>query len=793
MEQSPQQGWFINFRQAVKNKLQEAYQNVSMAAASRYIASGAYHMGTYTLEQIKAVPETVKSFVTHPRSKRVISHLGRIVAEDIVPMVALNTANDWLQTYAVTDESDNPEPVNYNFLLQAGLLMVNTGVWLYTKRKQVQVATRTAILLTDYPKAFAEATFDRKKDSEVCNECNQKRYIKGEIRALMVYMTQVLALKGIEQTPIIGPSLVIPLEWLLNGQLFMDYRLANDGLCERHRAEFFKEHPSLSLSLGISHDLAVRLPIYALQKLTGLPLESAISPLKSLAIIPFTALTHHMQLPKAVQQSNNLMFDPLSLIRWSIALGIDISLPGLKKQLKRLLSARGEPLPLEAYIKLFIDFYTNPKTQRISIFFLPRMLLSSKAFMNDAVVGDYGPELIDSMAELIEVLEAYRNVTLTDAAGAFFQGQIRQAGMNLFLAAGAVHPKLIAKLSQSLGGPPKEVVKLVIGLLNDQSFMNQLSDFKLRLKHFGKKQDVLLIKKVREGIRVYIRERNGGTPGIARAQAYELLFEKIESDAAKYLLCVALLKNTASTRLRKGVLTNLGLNKIIPFHEDKVDALVERYERKIIDSFVKAPSPITKQRILEKCNRLIKTVNEYANGEPKSVDVIAHALQKWESDCIKSSMSEDKLRLIKNTAAQQFFTASAPKNREINFELWLANLTKGLNAYADSYHSKGREGEARVRVFLNLLESQQETLAQAFIGVAILSNSKGPTLKTMVLNALKLSEAARPLELVRIKESIILKLAPRAGAVAKQRLADKIKRLEASIHHLANHSFQQWV
>ena len=154
------------------------------------IGESFYHVLTSVTEQVRALPELAKTLYLKKEPRELVKHTGRILCQDILPIIVANTLNTQLQQWA-NPESDTARSGMASWFLSAGLYLVTGLVWLFTKRKQLKVSTRSSVLLTKFS-IFDEATQDtREKVSQqfnVCKaeECSRLRYAKGRFRNLLV-------------------------------------------------------------------------------------------------------------------------------------------------------------------------------------------------------------------------------------------------------------------------------------------------------------------------------------------------------------------------------------------------------------------------------------------------------------------------------------------------------------------------------------------------------------------------------------------------------------------------------
>lgn len=401
-------------------------------------------VGWYTVQTAAALPSFVVDTLGKPQARSLVTNTGYILARDVAPMVATIAANQVLQAYLVGDE--DVEALSWSAYALAS--MASWATQAITVRQTIRTASHTAVMMTQHPRVFKETATSRAIVNDMCKDCNTKRVIKGEIRSLLMYFAQRAALALIGKIPYVGPIFEFPLatlpylgtevsiaavgETLLNGQLFMEYRLANDGICDRHRQEYYREYLEFCLSLGISHRLAVDGLCVLTEHLTGVPQSLYKGTFQNLATLYFTGLTHHMEIPKPIAQSKR-WGDPLDiLVRQRLANGMDATIillrPGLPAFIKYMFPKTDNEIDFKKAAKNTYQFFSGPTYQRYARVFIPGYLVSLEEFVTDRVNKAYWPSLRKDAIYTIDVYRDYRDGKLVWVATSLPKGMVKWLG-----------------------------------------------------------------------------------------------------------------------------------------------------------------------------------------------------------------------------------------------------------------------------------------------------------------------------------------------------------------------------
>lgn len=416
---------------------------------------------TETVEQVKAVPSFVKTMYSEKETRTVVKNAGVVIATDLVPIIAAQATMMAIDSY-VTGGSGDP-----SFLLSAGAYLARWATRIFTTRQTIEALTRIGVLQAKQSSIFDKATEDvrNKVSKKVCEDCSTLRFIKGSIRAPLVYAAHQAVIALLEK--LVGGKMVFAgYDFIVDGysaqvigELIAKYRLANDGLCDRHQHEFIKEFWERVFTLGLPVVIIRKLISALIETYTGID-ASYVSPmLESFISIAMVGLAHHIDFPEPVKESERWS-TPVSAVEEVTAYAMDKIAPDAIELGKRMFSQDGEPFDYRKAYKLFVNFYKDPKTQTVLMFVLPKMYLGGREFVNDDVVRNYWPPLQESVIEVLDGIEQYQPM-LTDGAISY------------------VPSKLTNRIAAYWLGVPKNAVKTASKLLKDEDFMQLVGELKV--------------------------------------------------------------------------------------------------------------------------------------------------------------------------------------------------------------------------------------------------------------------------------------------------------------------------
>ncbi len=372
-----------------------------------------------SVQQVKAIPQFARNMWTSTDTRTLVKNTGVIVATDLVPIVAAQAGMIALESALLVEGSDP------SFMISAGLFLARWSTRIFTTRQSIEALTRIGVLQAKQSSIFDKATRDsrQKLNAKVCEDCSNMRFITGGVRGPLVFGAQqgviFLLNKLLGGYAAIGgfDLIVDSYRAQVIGQLVMAYRLSNDGLCERHQAEYHQQFWHRVFALGLPVVLVRKLIAALIESYTGVDSSYYGSMLESFISIGMVGLAHDISLPEPVKESKRWP-DPASIVRNSATYAIDKIGPNLVEQAKSLFAQDGEPFDYRKAYRYVVNVYKDPKTQRVMMFIVPKMYLGANEFANDAVVRDYWPALQDSIITVLGKIEEYQPM-VTDGLVSF--------------------------------------------------------------------------------------------------------------------------------------------------------------------------------------------------------------------------------------------------------------------------------------------------------------------------------------------------------------------------------------
>ena len=384
----------------------DAIKNTA-AASTQEILGYSYHV----LEAIPAFIGTQLSrqAIGKPKAPPFFSQLMHLSRSDLLLMMFVHWAAAMLTKTAQNDDN------NY-FSIPAwlGLCLISIVSSIIILRQQIRFFMHATILSIAYSKAYSDVTktVREKVDASVCKPCTPGRYLKGDLRAAIVYLSQKLAITGLEFIPYIGFWLAQFSRIVLTGQVLSEYRLANDGLCDRHRAEYFHQHHRFVFTLGLMHYGMTKLLAAQTEWIPGLNRAHSEGPIDTILLMFFIGLVHHMRFPASVARATRHFYDPLMLIRAYISILIDLITPGVKKLFDNTTEKKKEKMSWECFRYHMIALYRHRITQISRQLLLPSACRDFREFQNDPIIKNYWPAVSEKLADYMGRILAMRDPAL---------------------------------------------------------------------------------------------------------------------------------------------------------------------------------------------------------------------------------------------------------------------------------------------------------------------------------------------------------------------------------------------
>ncbi len=514
------------------------WNSTSAAKAVKGTANFTYNTVVALFSLVSVIPKVAYSAVFHSRTRGIATNLLRIGIEDLLPLVLVTHTNELIQKHGRDYLEDEPDEawLSVDTAVQAGLLLLNTATWVYSVRKKTQMTVRAAVLAitsqkssetevgvgqeVSHPRwgqgkilkiessgeetrlqiefttpepgtkslllAREELTESRTGNpltsvkgnpfKKLCEEerCSQLRFLKGSFRDSIAYWATEAAIYFVEYVPLVGRIIAAMLTVPHRGRYVMTLVLPD--LCSRHQEQYLTEYSEHALAHGIAHTAMAAASTHFIEAYTGIPKALYKTAMEQLLLIVQTQIASHMRLPPPVKTSVRNIPDPVACYQSFIGFSIDTLILGLKKQIPRLLKERQVSIipweDIPAYMK---KIWFNPAAEAVKPLLIPRMLQSRKAFINDPVIP--WVTLRSKTIDAIENIEAIRGMLIVKFASRA--------------------PGPTSKALWLIFGTPKSVIKLLLKLMGNKQFMEQLGDLRRSLggMHSGVKPPVPVDKK----------------------------------------------------------------------------------------------------------------------------------------------------------------------------------------------------------------------------------------------------------------------------------------------------------
>lgn len=472
----------------IGNGVSWAYNNASINKATlstfTYASNTIFQIGEEFLALKKAIPTLLKK----PKSNQILKSMLTIAVYDVLPLVALNYGNNFIQGMYQSNEQRLEQVLSTYAVnvLWAGAKLVNWGVKGYIYRQEAQSFLRIAVLDVVGPPAFyAEKLTD---GYELCKEqhCSMKRRVKGNMREPFILIANEGLASGIERIPYGGCIASKVLRVFFNGRYIT--RLATPDICERHKFQSIMQESTLAL--GVSYELFSTGADMVLESTVGLPTAITHRTMRHLFLLFFANLAMNMKLPTIKPEDATLPFDPLNAYEGTCRFIADVIFSGLMARIP--VDFKMDPdampiLPLDKVLKgataaLNADLEKeNPAgpgvvarvTKTVKQWVLPPLLQSTHDFINDPVISRFWPTLQDSCVEATKMLQGI-------------------VGSNT-AAVVAWAPETVAATVYILTGIPDNVTKFALTITNDKDFKDFLGALRAWLERHHVKKEVVII------------------------------------------------------------------------------------------------------------------------------------------------------------------------------------------------------------------------------------------------------------------------------------------------------------
>lgn len=374
----------------------------------------------YTYPILEAVPAFIsmqfkKQSSAQSKAPPVFWHILLLLGMDIIPMIVILI----MQTRLIASSNSTEEKSSLQSLLAYFdfylICLVGTALMM---RQKISFFIHATILSIAYSKSYAELTDKtrEKVDTAVCKTCTPGRFLKGDLRAVVVFITQTMMIQGMELIPGVGFLFALFSRIFLMGQVVTEYRLGNDGICDRHRAEYFHQHHKFIFMLGFMHYIATQLVAYQTKKTFGIDQSQIEGSMSTIMMLLFIGLAHHMSFPQSISKATRHCYDPLMIMRICVSETLDLIMPGMKKLFEHTIEkkkeGRHEKMSWEKIRSHVISFYHNKTAKWAIKLLLPSLCRDIETLKTDPIIKHYWPSIAELLAEYMGRILAMRDPAL---------------------------------------------------------------------------------------------------------------------------------------------------------------------------------------------------------------------------------------------------------------------------------------------------------------------------------------------------------------------------------------------
>jgi hypothetical protein len=289
-------GWWDD----IKGWGRSLYNNAPLANGVNNVGSYSYKSVLGLFELVNATPKAVHSVAFHPKTRMVAGHATRIIAEDLLPLVAVTYFNKCIQDMNryPSDEGDNSGFVSVDTAIGMGLGLLQLATWAISARKKMQIKVRMAVVAMEAGKAFNGVRKDHLKTRCIEEQCSPIRFIQGSLRDTISYFATEAAISLVGYIPYVGGAISAVLSIHHHGRYIMTIILPN--LCNEHQIEMLTEYSEDAFALGLGHAALTFLAVHGIESITHVPRSFYESAVQEFMMITTLCAAAHMRLPPAI-------------------------------------------------------------------------------------------------------------------------------------------------------------------------------------------------------------------------------------------------------------------------------------------------------------------------------------------------------------------------------------------------------------------------------------------------------------------------------------------------------------
>lgn len=444
------------------------------------VANTVYYLGA----QFLAVPKTVDNIVSQPTVRKVFSHLGLVLYDNVMPIVLVGTGHQLIQHYTHSSNAQGSSVAPTSFVFKSALFIMSSGIQVYIFYKKRDMELKQAVIMLEAARHYPSVQDQSFK--ALCEEekCTIQRQLGGIARQAMVRAVVNQSLETLGHLPYAGiPAEIIKIQ--NNGTYILTQILPQ---CDRHVTQYLGKNPELVWAAGLMNWLLTQSVKCGGAGLLSMPLKLVLSSFgydERLAHLFGFILSHQLTelgkpalrlltayiasntiLPDPKTAPNALYFSPLETINpllWysqALSFGADSIAIGLKTTVPKLFPAKKEPIRLNGVVVQIRHVLEHPMLHsRYPWTLLPEQYQSRENFVRCSPVIKDNWELVRDIA--LVYMRAYEQIRNN------FKSAINTA---------ALIPKIPASAAWLFKGLPIQVTTLLIEIIANNQVNILFSD-----------------------------------------------------------------------------------------------------------------------------------------------------------------------------------------------------------------------------------------------------------------------------------------------------------------------------
>src|SRR3990167_1595886 len=252
----------------------------------------------YTKNAIFETPHFIGDCLSNDNAPKLFTYSGLLAINYLLPVFIANYTYSFLENKLESNQENLPSCITW--LLQCSLMLLNFTLFLFLSLRKFQLQLHTTILLMKLPPEFrrmkmlhdikkqldahklldAEMPVDLKTirnikksvieshQSPCLTQCNQLKFIEGDIRAILIFFIRESTVWSIKKIPYIWP-LAYYAQMSFSGLAMLEYRLSDQ--CEEHRNKKFNAHGEWFFMFGLFLQATIFLSLALIQLFSFIP------------------------------------------------------------------------------------------------------------------------------------------------------------------------------------------------------------------------------------------------------------------------------------------------------------------------------------------------------------------------------------------------------------------------------------------------------------------------------------------------------------------------------------------